>query len=414
MTNYNINNNYIAERSDKDAMKISVQTVLNLLHNIIQPISLDLVQHLQHTALICFYLGKSAGLSEADISNAYLAGMLHDIGALGNDRKDLTLGSETFLLGHEENGAAMAEGIRFLQPIVPVLRNHHTHEQGIGRHPLPLVNHLVHMADEFELFLRCHQGDLIVHHDKLIAEFLDSAPPRPAILVDALVKIGKEDGFWFRLESGSLPYVLDTISPLKHTYLDLDDFLEVCQLISRIVDKYSSFTRTHSASVASVAERLAELYGFSRDMQKKICIAGYLHDIGKLFIPLNILEKEGKLEPDEYALMKLHSYKTLVMLHPIAELGEIIHWAANHHERLDGSGYPFCLTGRDLDIPSRILAVADVFTAMTENRPYRRGMPIGKALQILQEESDNGRYDSDIVALLRHNVEMVNGLVAMC
>jgi HD-GYP domain len=112
--------------------------------------------------------------------------------------------------------------------------------------------------------------------------------------------------------------------------------------------------------------------------------------------------------------MKQHSYKTLVMLHPITELGDIVSWAANHHERLDGSGYPFRLGAASLDIPSRILAVADVFTAMTENRPYRQGMQSAEALTILREEVANYRLDRDIVALLDHNIDSVKPLVAMC
>lgn len=111
--------------------------------------------------------------------------------------------------------------------------------------------------------------------------------------------------------------------------------------------------------------------------------------------------------------MKRHSYKTLEMLHPIEELGEIVHWAARHHERLDGSGYPFRLGAAALDIPSRIIAVADVFTAMTENRPYRQGMSSEKALIILEEEASNFRLDRDIVDLLSHNIAVLRPLVAM-
>lgn len=110
--------------------------------------------------------------------------------------------------------------------------------------------------------------------------------------------------------------------------------------------------------------------------------------------------------------MKRHSYKTLEMLHPIEELGEIVHWAARHHERLDGSGYPFRTGAAALDIPSRIIAVADVFTAMTENRPYRQDVQ-RKALIILEEEASNFRLDRDIVDLLSHNIAVLRPLVAM-
>lgn len=395
-------------------MKISVQTVLNLLHKIIHPVSADLVNHLQRTALIIWYLSHRVGLDKTGLSNAFLAGMLHDIGTLSRDRTRLTPGCEGFLDGHEQLAGSMTAGIRFLQPVTPILENHHTEWSATAKDDLPLVHYLVHMADSFELYLRGIDGDFITQRERIIAEFFARSTQWPAPLEQALRESGHQDGFWFRLGNPSLSQVLNAISPLHDHMLDHHDFLEVCQLISKIVDKYSSFTRTHSASVAHVAARLAELYGYDVDMQEKICIAGYLHDIGKLFTPLDILEKHGKLESSEYATMKQHSYKTLVMLHPITELGDIVSWAANHHERLDGSGYPFRLGAASLDIPSRILAVADVFTAMTENRPYRQGMQSAEALTILREEVANYRLDRDIVALLDHNIDSVKPLVAMC
>ncbi|MCT6664494.1 HD domain-containing protein [Enterobacter mori] len=395
-------------------MKISVQTVLNLLHNIIHPVSADLVNHLQRTAIITWYLSQRIGLDKTGIGNAFLAGMLHDIGTLSKDREHLSPGSEGFLDGHERLAGSMTAGIRFLQPVTPILENHHTAWSSSGSDDLPVVHHLVNMADTFELYLRGIDGDFITRRERVISDFFAQPIQWPAPLEQALRESARQDGFWFRLGNPSLPQVLNAISPLHDHMLDHHDFLEVCQLISKIVDKYSSFTRTHSASVAHVAARLAELYGYDVDMQEKICIAGYLHDIGKLFTPLHILEKHGKLESFEYATMKQHSYKTLVMLHPISELGDIIRWAANHHERLDGSGYPFRLGAASLDIPSRILAVADVFTAMTENRPYRQGMESAKAMAILHEEVRNYRLDRDIVTLLDHNIGSVKALVAMC
>ncbi|NDJ56487.1 HD domain-containing protein [Enterobacteriaceae bacterium 4M9] len=395
-------------------MKISVQTVLDLLHNIIRPVSQSLVNHLQRTALIVWYLGKRAGCDNATFRNAFLASMLHDIGSLSKARDELTPGSAAFLENHQQLGVSMTAGIRFLQPVTTLLENHHMQWSPYEPDNLPLAHYMVHMADAFELFLRDIEGDPMTQREIVIDLFLEQSGPWPSLLVEALQESSAEDGFWFRLSNPALDQVLDVISPLHDEMLNHHDFLEVCQLISRIVDKYSSFTQTHSASVAHVAEKLAELYGYDRDMQEKICIAGYLHDIGKLFIPLHILEKSGKLVPHEYAQMKQHSYKTLVMLHPIDELGDIVHWAANHHERLDGSGYPFRLSAASLDMPSRILAVADVFTAMTENRPYRRGMSGAHAIKILQEEAANYRLDQDIVTLLTHNIESVEPLVSLC
>lgn len=394
-------------------MKISVQTVLDLLHSIMHPLSPELVHHLQRTGLICWYLGNRAGFDSTTIANAWLAGMLHNIGALSTTSPINKDHRSSFIEEHELHGVSMMSGVRFLRPVIELLEARHADALGYTRLQEQDLWHLVHMADEFELWLRGIDGDYVAQRHTIVSGFLASSQKWPPCLIEALQDVSHEDGFWFRLSTTSLQRVLRVVSPLNDVVLDHHDFLEVCLLISKIIDKYSSFTQTHSTSVAHVAAKLAGLYGFDSYTQDKIRIAGYLHDIGKLCIPLEILEKHGKLEPDEYAQMKRHSYKTLEMLHPIDELGEIVPWAASHHERLDGSGYPFRLGAAQLDIPSRIIAVADVFTAMTENRPYRQGMSSQKALIILQEEAANFRLDRDIVNLLSHNVDILRPLVAM-
>lgn len=339
--------------------------------------------------------------------------MSSDIGALSKVHPFSGAHGKAFIEEHGRLGASMMSGVRFLQPVTVILETRHADALGYTQNTMLNTWHLVHLADEFELWLRGIEGDYVAQRHNIVSGFLASSPLWPSCLVEALQDASHEDGFWFRLSSPSLQQVLRVISPLNDVVLDHHDFLEVCLLISNIVDKYSSFTQSHSTSVAHVAAKLAELYGCDRYTQDKIRIAGYLHDIGKLGIPLEILEKQGKLEPDEYAQMKRHSYKTLEMLHPIEELGEIVHWAARHHERLDGSGYPFRLGAAALDIPSRIIAVADVFTAMTENRPYRQGMSSENALIILEEEASNFRLDRDIVDLLSHNIAVLRPLVAM-
>ena len=132
-------------------------------------------------------------------------------------------------------------------------------------------------------------------------------------------------------------------------------------------------------------------------------IAGNLHDLGKLAMPLEILEKPGKLSADERAVINSHSYYTFKILSRFRDLDSIRRWAAFHHERIDGSGYPFKLDGEDLDSGSRIVAAADVFTALKENRPYRAGMSSKDALAILKEMSGTA-LDGDMVRLLADNL----------
>ena len=128
-------------------------------------------------------------------------------------------------------------------------------------------------------------------------------------------------------------------------------------------------------------------------------IAAYLHDLGKLAIPREILEKPGKLTDEEWDVMRAHVYYTHQVLCPVDALGTITSWGALHQERLDGSGYPFRYGEGDLPLGARIMAVADIFTGITEDRPYRKGMSREEAIGVLRGMAARGEIDGRIAEL---------------
>jgi HD-GYP domain-containing protein (c-di-GMP phosphodiesterase class II) len=134
-------------------------------------------------------------------------------------------------------------------------------------------------------------------------------------------------------------------------------------------------------------------------------ITGNLHDLGKLIVPNSILEKQDKLTAEEFSVMKQHSYFTYVVLSTVRGLEEIAESAAFHHEKLDGSGYPFHLTYRKLNMLSRILGVADIFTALLEDRPYRAGMQMTEAMGIIKDMAEKGALDMKVVNVLEENLD---------
>jgi putative nucleotidyltransferase with HDIG domain len=190
--------------------------------------------------------------------------------------------------------------------------------------------------------------------------------------------------------------MLEIIGPINELYIDIDGLKDICLLIAKIVDTYSSFTASHSIMVGEISCLLATYMHLPEQECKKIEIAGYLHDIGKINIPLDILEKQSELTPDELRQVREHSYMTGEILSAFSELGEIINWAANHHEKLDGSGYPLHLNQDYLQLPDRIIAIADIFTALTEDRPYRVAMRYQDALQLIENDVINGALDKDV------------------
>jgi HD-GYP domain-containing protein (c-di-GMP phosphodiesterase class II) len=187
-----------------------------------------------------------------------------------------------------------------------------------------------------------------------------------------------------------------------------DDLSELANVFSFLIDFRSQFTATHSAGVAECAKALAELFGLTSTEVKSMEIAGQLHDLGKLSVPNTILEKSSGLTKEEFAIIKRHTYYTYTILKTIDGLGPIPEWAAFHHEKLDGTGYPFRVGEQDIDTGSRIMQVADLFTAMAESRPYRQiGMTKEQILKVFCDKVNDGVFDRRITGLLLNSYDII-------
>ena len=191
--------------------------------------------------------------------------------------------------------------------------------------------------------------------------------------------------------------------------LSTKNLLILCDLFSQIIDSKSPFTATHSHGVAHTAQEILKLTGLaSSEDYLTIYIAGLLHDIGKLAVPVGILEKAGPLSAAERHEVKQHAEIGIQLLDSIPGFHCVCDWAGMHHERLDGKGYPYGLGAAKLTLPMRVMAVADVFTALTESRPYRGGMELTSVVSCMSGMAADGQLDADIVALVVKNALQIN------
>ena len=393
---------------------MSFQNTLNLINIIVKSIFPDLSMHMQRTTYISLIIAKELNLPHTIIENIYIASSIHDIGFL-DKRWSFTVSRDIvereYIAEHEANGVMMLKEISIFAPVLQIIGQHHISWNVKNPEKYRIECYILNMADAFELFLQFQFDNNIPYEQIKIDDFLDRNNEYPPELISALCKVIKHDIFWYHLASPQLEQELAGISPVKKSMITTDDLLEVCKLIAKIIDAYSNFTMSHSIKVAKVSSFIAKKMGLPCESQKQIQIAGYLHDIGKLYIPIHILEKQGRLTASEYCLMRVHSYKTDEMLSQIAPLRKIKHWAANHHERLDGSGYPRGLDAYKLDLPSKILAISDVFTAIAEDRPYRKGMKPERILDIIEEEVQNNRLEKEVFDILKLNIKSVYSII---
>jgi HD-GYP domain-containing protein (c-di-GMP phosphodiesterase class II) len=157
--------------------------------------------------------------------------------------------------------------------------------------------------------------------------------------------------------------------------------------------------------VAQLAGHLAGRMGFPEDGLAQVEIAGLMHDVGKLCVPDEIVEKPARLTPVEFSVMERHSFETYQILRHVPGLETIAEWAAFHHEALNGHGYPFRHKGERLSMEARIVAVADVFQALAQERPYRGAQPAGEISGILDDFVDKGVLDGDVVAVATEDLD---------
>jgi HD-GYP domain-containing protein (c-di-GMP phosphodiesterase class II) len=228
--------------------------------------------------------------------------------------------------------------------------------------------------------------------------------------VDALLNMAKREYIWLDVISDSIEAVLKRTVLYRTNELTIEEMVDFSRLICRLIDFKSKFTAAHSSGVAAVAIELSRLAGFSRNERKLIEIAAYLHDLGKLAVPSEILEKQDKLTDNEWFIMRSHVYHTYQVLEPFEMLSVAGYWGALHQERLNGTGYPFGLKSDELPLGSRIMAVADVFTALTEDRPYREGMDPKNAVTVLESMVDAGELDKNLVHMVFRHYDEMNGI----
>ena len=206
-------------------------------------------------------------------------------------------------------------------------------------------------------------------------------------LVKALLSLDSDDRLWSDLRQRPREALEERTSTDLNRSVPQMDVDAICAAFASIVDAKSPFTANHSERVAGYAVHLGARLGFTAEQQRELHQAGLLHDLGKLGVPSLILEKPGRLTEEEWETVRRHPEWTAKVLSELPGLRRVREIAAAHHEKLDGTGYWRGLTAERLSLPQRILAVADIWDALTADRPYRRGMSEDDALALLRKDA---------------------------
>jgi len=397
-----------------DSFSIAIFDILRTITDTVDLVSREISNHHYQVSYVALELGRHLGLEEEELEELVYAGLIHDVGAISDSERfslldfDLEDG-----IHHAEAGYWLLKDFEPLLRVAEIIRFHHQHwEEGKGQtnkdREVPFRSHILHLADRIAILSNTDKN-ILVYKDKIEKKIEDNSGSLfVPDLVDTFKELACREDFWLNLNSRRIDDIIRRELDFKCHRLDLTELLRLGRIFQKIIDYRSPFTAGHSAGVAATAAGLAETQNLSPEKCGLLKFAGFVHDLGKLAIPSSILEKPGALTREEFTVMRSHTYYTHRSLSYLPVTENICCWAAYHHERIDGTGYPFRVSGSELDSESRLMAVADVFTALTEDRPYREAMPPEKSQKIIRKMSENGKLDSKYTEILFDNYDDIS------
>ncbi len=284
-------------------------------------------------------------------------------------------------------GADIARRLRFSEPIADGIHaldehwNGHGRPEGLAGSQIPLYARIALLAQVIDV-MNSSQG---------AAATLAEVKERSGVwfdpeLVAAFTAVAVDPAFWQNLNAVDLETRILALEPGQYTKPLDEDFLDdIAEAFGQVVDAKSPFTAGHSARVGLYTILLAEDLGLPEPRRRWLKRGALLHDVGKLGVSNSILDKPGKLDEAEWAAVQKHAAFTQVILGRIDVFAELARVASAHHERLDGKGYPLGLSGDQIALETRIITTADIFDAITAERPYRGAIPVDKTLAIMGE-----------------------------
>lgn len=307
-------------------------------------------------------------------------------------------------------GEKNLEKYPFKTGVKDVILYHHEEADGSGPFEkkwteVPLFARIIHFSDMLDAFCKAQKFDEDVFNkavnfiEKNKDKRFDSEVTKmffDAFDKEEFSRLGNEhieEYFWEKV-------------PCEKSFYSFNVLKDLADLFAKIIDYKSEFTSRHSLGVARTASKISEIMGYDKVICDKMYLAGTLHDVGKIAIGNEILEKPARLTDEEFAKMKNHAGYTYMILSKVDGFEEIRDIAAFHHERLDGSGYPFGKRADELTTLQRIMACADIYQALTEKRPYKDGMDHDKACEILKDMADKNWIDKNITEVICHTKEL--------
>lgn len=386
----------------KENFKVTLKQMILVIHRTINSVDKRLLNHGEQVAYIMLNLLKTEGnYSDEEILKICTISIFHDIGAYKVSNIDnLEDIDTTNPINHAVYGALF---IKYFSPLSDlyniVLTHHFTFNYFKDKHKSIMSKEglLLNFADYIDR--------IYLNRKALIKDYIkDNKENYLKEHIDLFVEADRKFDFLGKLLNGS--FVEELYSFFETKILTREEVISYSKMLAYSIDFRSESTVKHTILVEAISYQIAKLYGLNEEKQTRIRVASVLHDIGKIGIPVEILEKPGSLTNDEFEIMKGHArigYNILSGLNidDIRKIGTL------HHEKLDGTGYPFGLKGDEITLEMRIVAIADIASALLGARSYKEEFNKDKIIKILENMVAMNKIDAKIVDLFINNYDYI-------
>lgn len=386
---------------------VDLRQVIYALSDALDLVGIDDVAHGKRVGIMAAACGRELGLSPVEVTALFDLGVLHDIGVSSTTTHSHLVSEFDWesSQNHCDIGYALLRNFAPLAALAEPVLYHHTRWEklvqlpDVSREVIEQAN-LVYLVDRVDALAAPHYAEgVLMYTGEIRAQIVAHAGTYfSPELVAAFLTASATEAFWLQLEPRGIQDIMqEMLGQGSSCQASIGELKQIAEIFSRIVDTKSPFTAVHSLGVSRLARFFAKGMGISPENCDKLEIAGLLHDLGKLRVPDEVLDKPGRLDERERKMMNAHSFETFQILRHIKGFEEITQWAACHHEEPDASGYPFHLHSGDLPLEARILRVADIFQAMAQDRPYRPGLSAEAVLEFMNRLVAEGRIEAAIV-----------------
>ncbi|MDU1507033.1 MAG: HD domain-containing protein [Clostridium butyricum] len=380
-------------------LTITSNQLIKVLNKTINSIDGRFIEHGNRVAYIMFNLLRISGkYTDEEIFKICVISIFHDIGAYKVAERDKLLNADMESpLNHAVYGALFIKKFSPLSKHYNVVLSHHFTMDYYKKLNVEILSYEGLMLSFADYVDRLSLNNIKIDYNKIEKYYLKEH-------FDLFKKADEKYKFLNKLSDGT--YVNELEVFFEKRVITEEKVISYSKMIAYAIDFRSESTVIHTITVEAISEQLARLCGFSEEKISLIKICALLHDIGKISIPVEILEKPGKLTDEEFEIMKNHSkigYNILSELN----MNEIRDIATLHHEKLDGSGYPFGLKDEKITKEMRIVSIGDIVSALIGSRSYKQGFSKTKIVSILTEMVENNKIDKDIVDLFIHNYEYI-------